>query len=133
MASVPRNTKLHVGKSILIATGPVVLPWPHLPSTVNTNPSYGHELGLFSYFLSWQDVYFNLEVARTSYLLKLRTLVKGTASIKICEIDPAHVKETSLTCDKLNTACSLKDHAFDNIDCLCLFVIMSLAKSVVEC
>ena len=58
------------------------------------------------------------------------------------ETDPSHVKEISfylLVGDKLKTKkllvvleC-LKDRAFDSADCLCLFVIMRLARSVVEC
>ena len=59
------------------------------------------------------------------------------------EIDPSHVKEISfillLVGDKLKTKkllvvleC-LKDPAFDSTDCLCLFIIMPLTRSVGEC
>ena len=67
--------------------------------------------------------------------------IKGTASIKMHEIDPSHVKETCFTYSVptyLNTKKLLvvlecvKDHAFDSTDCLRSCVIMPLTRSVVE-
>ena len=57
------------------------------------------------------------------------------------EIDPTHVKETSFTCSLVTKKLfvvleCVKDcasGALDSTDCLCLFVIMPLARSVVEC
>ena len=53
---------------------------------------------------------------------------KGT-SIKMheIEIDPPHVKERLVLLE------CLKDHAFDSTDCLRSFIIIPLARSVVEC
>ena len=65
--------------------------------------------------------------------------IEGTTSIKMCESDPSHVKETSFTCSLvMNTKkllvvlkC-LKDRTFDSTDSLRLFDIMPLTRSVVE-
>ena len=55
-------------------------------------------------------------------------MVKGTASIKMHEINPARVKEKLLVVSEF-----FKDRTFGSTDCLHSFVIMPLARSVVEC